>query len=233
MALVVFISAASAVAQPPQGSQRLPTPRPLEVVELMRIPGVAGYEQVSQALARRIPRWAEAATDGLGNLVATVGSGSPHTVLVAPIDERGYVISDITEDGYLRLYSGTAGDYPLFDQYHYGQPMMVQAASGASVPAVSSTVSTHIAGDRPGGDRSRIRGIDDLWIDLGADSRAEVEALGVRDLDPVGLRDRATVLADGRVAGLQAQGRASRATADTRPSRGFYDRWVASPRRNR
>ncbi len=182
------------------------------VVELVRIPGVAGYEEaVRGQIAARLPAWVEADTDPMGNLVATFGSGDPHTLVAAPLDERGYVISDITDDGYLRVYRGTGAEHPLFDQYHYGQPLMVQAASGTSVPAVSATVSTHIAGDGPAEDRNRIRDIDDLWIDLGADSRAEVQALGVRNLDPVGLRDRAVALADGRVAGPGAQGRAAAA----------------------
>jgi putative aminopeptidase FrvX len=186
------------------------------VVNLVGIPGVAGYEEeVREEIAAQLPDWTEAETDALGNLVMTFGSGEPHTALIAPLDERGYVISDITDDGYLRLYRGTGAEHPLFDQYHYGQPMMIRAARGDRVAAVSATVSTHIAGDGPAADRSRIRGIDDLWIDLGADSRAQVEALGVRDLDPVGLRDRAVALAGGRVAGPQAQGRAAAAALQT------------------
>jgi putative aminopeptidase FrvX len=208
--LVVPFLVTVAGASPPAAAAE-PTLQDL-VARLVSIPGVAGYEEaVREEIAARLPSWVEAETDSLGNLVTTIGSGAPHTVLVAPLDERGYVISDITDEGYLRLYRGTGAEYPLFDQYHYGQPMMIQAASGDRVAAVSATVSTHLAGDGPAADRARIRGIDDLWIDLGADSRAQVEALGVRDLDPVGLRDRAVALANGRVAGPQAQGRAAAA----------------------
>jgi len=209
LTLAAMVSA-TAAASPWQAASE-PTLQDL-IFRLVRVPGVAGYEDaVREEIAAQLPSWVQAESDSLGNLVTTFGSGTPHTILVAPLDERGYVISDITDDGYLRLYRGTRAEYPLFDQYHYGQPMMVQAASGSDVAAVSSTVSTHLAGDGPAADRNRIRGIDDLWIDLGADSRAQVEALGVRDLDPVGLRDRAIALANGRVAGPHAQGRAAAA----------------------
>jgi putative aminopeptidase FrvX len=205
------ISSASAAGEiaPPQSPG---ADRSLDVAELIRIPGVAGYEEpVREHIAGRLPAWARAQTDNLGNLVVTFGSGTPHTLLVAPLDERGYVISDITEDGYLRLYRASSAEHPLYDQYHYGQPVNIQTAGGAAVPAVSSTVSTHIRSDGPAADRDRIRDIDDLWIDLGADSRDEVKALGVRDLDPVELRDSAVSLAGGRVAGSNAQGRGAAA----------------------
>ena len=206
-ALVAMVSATTAASPWQAASEPALQDR---VVKLVGVPGVAGYEEaVREEIFAQLPGWVQAETDPLGNLVATLGSGSPHTILVAPLDERGYVISDITADGYLRLYRGTTAEFPLFDQYHYGQPMMIQAASGSNVAAVSSTVSTHLAGDGPAADRNRIRGIDDLWIDLGADSRAQVEALGVRNLDPVALRDRAVALANGRVAGPHAQGRAA------------------------
>ena len=98
----------------------------------MRSPGVAGYEEaVREEIAAQLPVWVEPETDALGNLVVTFGGGAPHTVLVAPLDERGYVISDITDDGFLRLYRATGAESPLFDQFHYGQPMMVRITAGS------------------------------------------------------------------------------------------------------
>jgi putative aminopeptidase FrvX len=183
-----------------------------DVVRLLRLPGVSGYEEpVRQAILEALPDWADAEVDGTGNVVVTLGSGSPHTLVIAPLDEPGFVVSDITQDGYLRLYRATSSDNPLYDQHHYGQPMLVLTSSGAAVPAVSATVSTHIRGDGPREDANRVRTIDDLWVDLGADSGAEVQRLGVRHLDPVVLRDRAVTLAGGRMAGPGAQGRAAAA----------------------
>ncbi len=41
--------------------------------------------------------------DKLGNLMLTIGSGSPRRLFAAPLDEPGYVISSIMENGYLRI----------------------------------------------------------------------------------------------------------------------------------
>jgi len=184
----------------------------LDLVELVRTPGVAGYEEpVRERLAGSLPDWADARVDGAGNLTVTFGRGAPHILVVAPLDQPGHVVSDITPEGYLRLYRATGSDNRLFDQYHYGQPVIVRTGADAGVPGVSATMSTHIRRDLPASERDRIRDIDDLWIDLGADSLAEVEGLGVRNLDPVMLRDRAIGLAGGRVAGTHAQGRAAAA----------------------
>jgi putative aminopeptidase FrvX len=55
----------------------------------------------------------------------------------------------------------------------------------------------------------RMRTIDDIWIDVGAASRAEVEKLGIRLLDSITLRDRGHRLAGDRVSGVAASHRAA------------------------
>jgi putative aminopeptidase FrvX len=47
-------------------------------------------------------------TDEIGNVWVTAGSGSPQRLIVAPVDEPGYVVSEITEDGYLRVGAAIA-----------------------------------------------------------------------------------------------------------------------------
>ena len=41
--------------------------------------------------------------DKLGNVVITIGTGAPRRLFTAPLDEPGYVISQIQDDGYLRI----------------------------------------------------------------------------------------------------------------------------------
>jgi putative aminopeptidase FrvX len=179
------------------------------LLQLVSIPGVAGYEaQVREAIEMLLPTGARVRADNLGNIVIRTGNGAPHTLVVAPLDEKGLVVSAITDDGYLRVHRHTARpEPPLAAQYDIGQPILIRTAAGGMVPGVTATASAHLRGFRDPKHEAVIKTIDDIWIDVGAESRAEVEKLAVRLLDSVTLRERATRLAGSRVSGVGAAGR--------------------------
>jgi putative aminopeptidase FrvX len=182
------------------------------LTQLVDAAGVAGREdQVRDAVAAMLPSWAQPRVDELGNLVLSLGpAGGPATLVVAPLDEDGYVVSGVTADGYLRLHRpGRDPANRLFDQYHVGQPVLIHTRGHGAVPGVTATPSTHLRRFLPADEASRVRGLEDLWVDVGASAPADVERLGIRMLDGVTLRERAQPLASGRVAGPAAQGRAS------------------------
>ena len=63
--------------------------------QLVATPAVSGYEkqlgdEISKALKNFHP-----VTDNLGDVVVTIGSGAPHRLIVTPIDEPGFVVSEI------------------------------------------------------------------------------------------------------------------------------------------
>ena len=177
---------------------------------LSRVAGVSGHEtDVRKAVTSMLPKSLHAETDTLGNLMVRIGSGSPRTLVVAPLDEPGYVVSGITDEGYLRLHRHTTGlPHPLAHEYHVGQPVLIQTAQGAYVNGVTATPSTHLRSSRPAGTDSAPRTIDDLFVDVGAASRDEVAARGIRTLDAVTLRERAAKLAGAEVAGIATSARA-------------------------
>ncbi|HEX5423041.1 MAG TPA: hypothetical protein VFW94_05780, partial [Candidatus Acidoferrales bacterium] len=75
--------------------------RPL--VQFVDTPAVSGYEgqlghEISSQIASLHPK-----TDNLGDVIVTIGTGAPHRLIVTPIDEPGFVVSDVTPDGYLRV----------------------------------------------------------------------------------------------------------------------------------
>jgi putative aminopeptidase FrvX len=185
-------------------------PLPERFVNLVTTPGIAGYEaSVRDAVRAQLPAWAVPRTDELGNLILTFGSGAPHVALVAALDESGYVVSRITDDGFLRLHRHTAAvSHRLGDQYFSGQPVVVRASNGRLVPGVTATPSVHFDGFVKPSELARVLGIEDLWVDVGASGAADVARLGIRMLDPVSLRERVQLLAGGRVAGVAAQARA-------------------------
>ena len=119
-------------------------------------------------------------------------------------------MSDVQDDGYLRVHRHTPGPaFALAAQFLVGQPVLIRTSDGRFVPGVTATPSTHLSGFRSADDRARVQTLDDIWIDVGASSRDQVTALGIRILDPVTLRERAVSIGDGRVAGIAVSFRAA------------------------
>lgn len=172
---------------------------------LIRAQGVSGREEpVRRAIASRLPPGARAEADNLGNLTLELGSGRPLRLVLASMDEPGYVVTRIQDDGYLRVRRLSRLPLPaLFDQYFVGQPLWIAADdSGATLPALSAVLSTHLQRGRrsPGG--SPPPRDEDLLIDVGARSRKEAVEAGVRLLAPVTLEKSLNYLAGSRVSGF-------------------------------
>lgn len=129
---------------------------------------------------RAMPGWKR---DALGNLIMTKGTGSPRRVVACALDRPGFAVTEITDDGYLRLREvGSTRLHPLWNQFHEGQRLRVLTRSGV-VPAVATVKSTHLQRGR--NPNAAVTTLDDLWVDVGVTSRAEVKRLGIEMLDPV------------------------------------------------
>ncbi len=178
------------------------------VRSLASVGGVAGREgQVRAAIRRAAPTWASFQEDNLGNLTVSVGSGKPELLLIAHMDEPGYVVTGVTDQGYLKLqHLARLPLSPLFDQFHLGQPLVIQGRRG-TIPAVSVVYSTHLwRGNAAPLNRPVLD--EDLFVDIGARSPADAEAAGVALLDPVVIARRIVDLAGGKVAGPAMDDRA-------------------------
>ncbi|MDP2391513.1 MAG: hypothetical protein Q8N52_14400, partial [Acidobacteriota bacterium] len=140
-----------------------------------------GYEgRTSPALAAALG-WS---TDQWGNVVTTVGSGSPHHVVACALDRPSYAVTQIRDDGYLRLHRiGRGSRHPLWDQQFEAQQVRVLTAAGP-VAGVIARSNGHFAQQHRR--ETAVVTADDLWLDVGAESQADVEALGIALLDPVG-----------------------------------------------
>lgn len=131
-------------------------------------------------LAEQFDGWQ---TDRYGNLVKSIGSGSPHRVVACALDAYGYAVSQITEDGYLRLHRiGAGSSHPLWDQAHEGQQLRILTRSGSLV-GVTAVANGHFAAQHRL--ETNLITADDLWLDVGATSAGEVAEMGINLLDPV------------------------------------------------
>lgn len=140
-----------------------------------------GWEHLAtDVILKSLPGWRR---DALGNLILRKGSGSPRRVVACGLDRPGFAVTEITEDGYLRLREvGSVRTHPLWTQFHEGQRIRVWTRGG-SVPGVVTVKSTHLQRGRAA--NAPVATLDDLWVDVGATSRADVRRLGIEMLNPV------------------------------------------------
>lgn len=161
-----------------------------------------GHEAAAaNALGTALPGWT---ADRWGNLVRRVGSGTPRRVVACAMDQSAYVVSRITDDGYLRLRRTGNPQHPLWDQFHEAQRVKVFTAT-ATHPGVVAVANGHFARQHRGDSLPVI--VDDLWVDVGASSRAAVERMGIALLDPVAA-DRPLWTFEGFATGPNAGARA-------------------------
>src|SRR5437764_425461 len=77
--------------------------RDLEAIaSWVAVDSATGYEtRTSPALASALGGWT---ADAYGNVVVTVGTGTPHRIVACALDRPSYAVSQITDDGYLRVH---------------------------------------------------------------------------------------------------------------------------------
>lgn len=144
---------------------------------LNEIPGLSGFEQ--GVIAHLRAAFGEVADevriDRFGNLYATKcgASAGPTLLLTAHSDEIGCVVKSIRVDGFLRI-EGVGGVLPSL---LVGRKVVVNGRYGV--------VGSKLAHMQSAADRQRVLPIDELYVDVGAESAAEVAALGIRIGDPV------------------------------------------------
>jgi putative aminopeptidase FrvX len=164
-------------AQP--GAAQLPSLDSLST-RLAAMTAVSGYEQaMADSIRRLLPG---SRLDRAGNVVLSLGSGEPKRLIACPLDEPGFVVGGIRADGYLTIRRAGPSPGPLADQQYEGQRVTLFGRKGA-VPGVVGVRSTHLTRGRQTSDSPFT--FDDAYVDIGADSAAQVARLGVDVLTPL------------------------------------------------
>lgn len=117
------------------------------------------------AISRALPSWAHPVADSAGNLWLTVGQGAPHVVFIAHMDEIGFTVTAIRDDGMLELRP-LGGFFPFLFE---GEPALVHTGT-ATVPGVFT----------PADSSTPDRRTMPFRVDLGVRGRVAAESLGVR-----------------------------------------------------
>ena len=163
-------------------------------------PAVSGYEQQLTGEIRNSIKGFSPQTDNLGNVYVTLGSGAPHRLIVAPIDQPGDVVSAITSDGYLRVQRlPQRPPNAVFDLLHAAQPVWVMTRDAKRIPGVFSGLSVHLQTGRQ--NAPTMAHPDEMYVDIGASTAEEVRASGVDVLDPISLAQYAEAIGTDEIAG--------------------------------
>ena len=142
------------------------------VKTLCYLSGVSGYEDEVREyiLERAMPYASSVETDPLGNLIiykkGAVSTGRK-LMLCAHMDEVGLVVTHIDDDGYLRF--GFAGG--IDRRVIIGKSVYV---GDGRVPGVIGIKAYHLVTDE---EEKKVPKAEEMYIDIGARSRAEAEKL--------------------------------------------------------
>jgi putative aminopeptidase FrvX len=190
IALIFFVLPAS--AQTARAPESPSTDRVVQLLkELTEVSGPPGYEDaVRKIMAERMQPYADSiAYDGLGSIIAQQGKSGPRIMLDAHMDELGGMVRRIRPDGFISMQMlGAWLSAALPDQ------RWVILGSKGPVLAVTDIWDAHIAPR----DSQQVHPQQDLFLDTGARSAAEVSALGISPGDPVAPVSDFAVLANNR-----------------------------------
>lgn len=142
--------------------------------------GVPGHETEIRAIVKEeLAPLGELSRDNTGSVICNVpGTGeSPRVMLAGHMDEIGFMVRHINEKGY--LYFLQLGGW--WDQVLLGQRVRIKTRGG-DVIGVIGAKPPHLL--QPS-ERDKVVVKNEMFIDIGATSREEVTAAGVRVGDPV------------------------------------------------
>jgi putative aminopeptidase FrvX len=151
--------------------------------ELTEAHGVPGYESLVRSVVKRyLEPLGELSQDKIGSVICkkkgSMGeTDAPRVMLAGHMDEIGFMVKLVTEDGFVRFL-------PLggwFDQVLLGQRVVVNTAKGNVLGVIGAKPPHLLSPD----ERKKVVEKKDMYIDIGASSKEEALAAGVRPGDPI------------------------------------------------
>ncbi|PWA09485.1 peptidase M28 [Pueribacillus theae] len=148
---------------------------------LTELRGAPGFEQhVRNFMEKELEKYADAIIrDNLGSLfgVKNVSGNGPRVMVAGHMDEVGFMVTDITEEGMVRFQ--TLGGW--WSQVLLAQRVEIETKNGA-VPGVIASIPPHLLKEEQ---RKKPMDIKNMLIDVGADDKTDAERLGIRPGQPI------------------------------------------------
>jgi endoglucanase len=148
--------------------------------KLSEAPGVSGHEgKIKKIISDEVKSHVdEIKEDAMGNLITIKKGSSKFNVMIAAhMDEIGFMVKHIDDKGFISFE--TIGG---FDPRSLGSQRVIIHASKGDFTGVIGIKPPHIT---PQEEKDRALKVEDLRIDLGLNTKEEVEKLGIKPGDPV------------------------------------------------
>ena len=148
--------------------------------ELTEANGIPGYEgPVREVVRKYLKPLGALSQDKIGSVICEKNgtSKAPRVMLAGHMDEIGFMVKHITKEGFIKFL-------PLggwFDQVLLGQRVMIQTRKGEVIGVIGAKPPHMLSAE----DRRKVVEKKDMYIDIGATSKDEVDEAGVRLGDPV------------------------------------------------
>jgi len=143
--------------------------------------GVAGREEEVRALMKELlrPSVDEIKEDKLGDVIGIKKGkkGAPSVMLAAHMDEIGLMVKNITKEGFIQ-FTKIGG---IDDRILIAQRAIVHTDKGP-IEGIIGSKPPHILKEE---EKKKVIEADDLFIDVGANSKEDAQKMGVRVGDPV------------------------------------------------
>ena len=135
-------------------------------------------EEVRSVFVRELNEIGEISTDGLGSVFCESGEG-PRVLVAGHMDEVAFRVQSVTPEGFIKFVA-LGGWWP---HTLLAQRVAITTENGEKILGVVASKPPHFL---PEAERSRVLSISDMFIDVGASSRADLdENYGVQIGDPV------------------------------------------------
>jgi putative aminopeptidase FrvX len=148
--------------------------------ELTETPGISGYETPIRSVVRQhLEPFGELSQDKIGSVICRKQGSSeqPRVMLAGHMDEIGFMVKQVTPEGFIKFL-------PLggwFDQVLLGQRVVIQTGKGDVVGVIGAKPPHLLQPD----ERDKVVKRKDMYIDIGAVSKEDVDSAGVKLGDPI------------------------------------------------
>ena len=177
---VAFIATIGLISPATLSAQELDATADL-MRRLTEAPGPSAFEEaVREIVVQEFDALgADIEFDGLGSVHATLPSNGdgPRIMVTAHMDEVGLMVQHITADGFIRV-KNLGG----FLGHAFPDQRWTVIGRDGPVMALSGLPTVHVT---PSSQRTQVWSVGQVFLDVGATSRDEVEAMGIRPGDGI------------------------------------------------
>jgi putative aminopeptidase FrvX len=148
--------------------------------ELTEVTGISGYETEARSLIKKyLEPFGEISYDNLGSLVCTKAgsSNSPKVMLAAHMDECGFMVKQITKEGFIKF--AQLGGW--WDHVLMAQRVRIHTTKGDVFGVIGAKPPHRLTEE----ERKKLVEKKDMYIDIGTTSQEEALVSGVRVGDPI------------------------------------------------